>query len=686
MTSSGVRSLSLLSRLLCVATLATLSGCSGDSSGSSTDDSVRFNPCFFDCQGAHDDSFSFDEGVGPEGRQPIGQPESCNGLDDDLDGVTDEDGSKGCEVFLADNDQDGCGNDQQSSCVCVPHLPYTALKGGDCDDNDSARNPLAEEVCYNDIDEDCDGASLPDCTGKVCGQDGCGSLCGACNLGEVCNNGGCYAEDCLGDCTGKECGNDGCGNSCGDCPLGQTCSGNTCLACAPTCSGKDCGPDGCGGSCGVCSEEHECVAGVCKPQGCTPQCAGKGCGDDGCGGSCGTCPAGQTCEAGICTSGPCTPQCTGKVCGDDGCGGSCGQCAAGTQCQAGACVPVCTPQCAGKVCGDNGCGGTCGSCPSGQSCVAGKCQVGDCVPNCDGKTCGDDGCGGACSGGVGTGLPAGRALFTVALARLNPGGTSWARLAQYTFKSSGEVSQTFWLWSYLNETGKTEVTTTIAPCDKDKCKVYGATRFPSGGGYPKVLTGKWTVKDAKLAIDWSDGASESWKVTDLCDRVRLDLAGSDYNVTNAIGYGSNAALETGLGITERMASPSVTLHGPYAQLAGDKVTSGEMSLEFPGDWKGCTDDVAVRFAPSESCGSCPNGEATSPVRYYLAWLDGRKDAFEHFCECLLTSGKCYNGNARLKSFLQVLGDTGTFHGWVGVEASLYTGGAHTLGWVRLTED
>jgi len=128
------------------------------------------------------------------------------------------------------------------------------------------------------------------------------------------------------------------------------------------------------------------------------------------------------------------------------------------------------------------------------------------------------------------------------------------------------------------------------------------------------------------------------------------------------------------------------MHGPYALLSADKLSTGDTAFDFPGDWKGCTDALGLRFAPAEACGSCPNGEGSSPVRYYLAWLGGRKDAMEHFCECLVSSGKCYAGNAHLKSYLQVLGDTGSFHGWVGVEASLYEGGSHTLGWFRVTED
>ena len=84
-------------------------------------------------------------------------------------------------------------------------------------------------------------------------------------------------------CTGKNCGDDGCGGSCGTCSDGAECNNGIC--CTPNCSGKNCGDDGCGGSCGTCSDGDACINGIC----CTPNCSGKKCGDDGCGGSCGTC-------------------------------------------------------------------------------------------------------------------------------------------------------------------------------------------------------------------------------------------------------------------------------------------------------------------------------------------------------------------------------------------------------------
>ncbi|MBN2494321.1 MAG: hypothetical protein JXR96_07020 [Deltaproteobacteria bacterium] len=61
---------------------------------------------------------------------PAPQGEECNGLDDDCDGLTDED---------FDRDDDGW-----SQC------------GGDCDDSDAEVRPGAEELC-DGIDNDCDG-------------------------------------------------------------------------------------------------------------------------------------------------------------------------------------------------------------------------------------------------------------------------------------------------------------------------------------------------------------------------------------------------------------------------------------------------------------------------------------------------------------------------------------------------
>lgn len=102
---------------------------------------------------------------------------------------------------------------------------------------------------------------------------------------------------CAPQCTGKQCGDNGCGGTCGTCPGGAACSANGQCACTPRCSGKVCGDDGCGGTCGMCPGTQACTpAGQC----CTPNCTGKACGVDGCGGLCGRCANAQACIMGAC--------------------------------------------------------------------------------------------------------------------------------------------------------------------------------------------------------------------------------------------------------------------------------------------------------------------------------------------------------------------------------------------------
>ena len=141
--------------------------------------------------------------------------------------------------------------------------------------------------------------------------------------------------DCIGNCTGKICGPDGCGGSCGTCPDGKVCSpdGKKCADCTRDCTGKICGPDGCGGSCGTCKDGNTCFSDgtYC---GCLPDCDGKVCGLNGCGGLCGTCPDGKVCswsDGKTCRD--CT-DCTGKICGNDDCVNvnACGTCPDGRMC------------------------------------------------------------------------------------------------------------------------------------------------------------------------------------------------------------------------------------------------------------------------------------------------------------------------------------------------------------------
>ncbi len=95
---------------------------------------------------------------------------------------------------------------------------------------------------------------VPQCGSAVCGDDGCGGLCGACVDGSFCLEGQCQVGECSPDCVNKACGDDGCGTLCGTCADSAQCVDGQCVSsgCAPSCDGVVCGSDGCGGSCGEC--------------------------------------------------------------------------------------------------------------------------------------------------------------------------------------------------------------------------------------------------------------------------------------------------------------------------------------------------------------------------------------------------------------------------------------------------
>jgi hypothetical protein len=212
-----------------------------------------------------------------------------------------------------------------------------------------------------DLNITASGGCTPDCTGKNCGDDGCGGSCGTCSGGQVCNSGVCEdppASGCTvisgagtytGDTTGESNDYSGTGSDCddnhGDAP-------DVCYQWTPTVSGEHnlslcnsgtfydtilmvwntdsssqliCNDDGPGCSDYQSSTDFNAVAGttyiivvdgfrearfgefdlvITAPSGCSPDCSGKNCGDDGCGGSCGTCSGGQTCQSGVCSDPP----------------------------------------------------------------------------------------------------------------------------------------------------------------------------------------------------------------------------------------------------------------------------------------------------------------------------------------------------------------------------------------------
>ncbi len=314
--------------------------------------------------------------------------------------------------------------------TCAAHGAICGTVSDGCGNTLDCGTCSGGATCSN---HQCVVACTPDCTGKVCGDDGCGGSCGGCAAGELCDVGQCVPDGGTGSGEGNCAGvtawdantpwtsytvsdlrTDGgrlwtCTNVAyciyepsganghwgwqdqGECDDGDPqCTPTTCAAAGATCGSI---ADGCGGTlnCGSCAPGHSCVANqceaICAPASCASLGASCGTPVDGCGGTlnCGSCGAGELCSA----ANQCVPTCTpatcasvGAQCGSvsDGCGGTldCGTCGANEACDAAnQCVSTCTPAtCAsvGAQCGSvsDGCGGTldCGSCGSGQSCNA----------------------------------------------------------------------------------------------------------------------------------------------------------------------------------------------------------------------------------------------------------------------------------------------------------------------------
>lgn len=244
-----------------------------------------------------------------------------------------------------------------------------------------------------DVAAKTDGPCVKDCAGKICGPNGCGSVCGFCLSGQFCDPDGTKCNEfCKPKCTfangdPKTCGDDGCEGECGTCPGDKNCGLDfLCHSkdCKPACGSKKCGDDGCGGACGECADGDLCQpGGICKP------------------GPCKGIPKQGKCDEGIlisCQGEGATAQKVLLDCSTTGVDKVCGWDAPKA---VNGCIdkPPCTPSCGlkdggKKQCGSDGCDGKCGVCPSGWSCPGGLCKAeegGDCgfLPaqgKCEGNT------------------------------------------------------------------------------------------------------------------------------------------------------------------------------------------------------------------------------------------------------------------------------------------------------------
>ena len=274
-------------------------------------------------------------------------------------------------VEIIDNcDPSQCGKNLCETKNCAPcadgyNCEYYALYQGEC---------IAQFCKIGEGGGEDNCPCTPDCTNKQCGDDGCGSDCGSCNLIHAlakCVNYKCDIENCetgYNNCNTNA--QDGCETAgpCGGCPLCTTLSGTTCVAItnnlACTSDNNACTTDACqDGQCKhigmICNspQANECVgnslrvynnAGACANGICSYSytdtlcqfgCMGKQCSGNPCSGiSCLNPPVNECIfnslrvynNAGACNNGLCTYSftdtlcqfgCANKQCSGDPCSG-----------------------------------------------------------------------------------------------------------------------------------------------------------------------------------------------------------------------------------------------------------------------------------------------------------------------------------------------------------------------------
>ncbi|MET9951580.1 hypothetical protein ABZ135_08525 [Streptomyces sp. NPDC006339] len=300
-------------------------------------------------------------------------------------------------------------------------------------------------------------------------------------------------------------------------------------------------------------------------------------------------------------------------------------------------------------------------------------------------------------------LPGGKANYVVSLGHLKDAArNNWVRLGTYEFDAAtGTVAARMYLWEHASPKARVGTGTvpdaSCATRDPNDTTLVRACEVKTAGGFTgsptDLRTGVYELRTVTIDgvatpivwISWNFATAwtEQWAIENGTDLARLKFL---YNTkaTTGYAYGSNAALTTRRAMTTVQAHPArITLQGTSWAHDVTKPIGGTFGHT---QFRTCetTTWCLTLLQPSSSTAcqktGCPHyGGGTTPnitsIQYYLQKLANtdRRDTLWHWCTCLAMERNetCYTGNSHVKPMYQVIDDTGTFRGWVGVEASYW---------------
>ncbi|MFI6105542.1 hypothetical protein [Streptomyces sp. NPDC051310] len=313
-------------------------------------------------------------------------------------------------------------------------------------------------------------------------------------------------------------------------------------------------------------------------------------------------------------------------------------------------------------------------------------------------------------------LPGGKANWVVSVGHMDLAASNnyrnWVRLGYYAFAADGTVTTTYWNWDQRDQPVRVNSVTADCGGNVPTCAVRTVEGFagsPTGG-----FRGTFAyAADGRLVVTWSEDSAgaaltrpltEYWNVeTGLAggaaaritsptfygaygNNVEIPAAGvfSDYTANFGIGYGSNASLDRGSRATMTqlvtdpryngqpykgafvVAKASSSDPGTRVGIVGREGSGGTWTFGNTADpWKVCSGGACMGWLqPNTSCA----GTDKDRVRYIAEIGGGRRNTEEYWCQSLAQGQPCYKYNSHPRPMLQVIDDTGTFQGWVGVEA------------------